>query len=47
MVILEAAGAFMLAVKIPEDYAWHSIAVEAILDVVIFLEAVLLVLSKV
>lgn len=47
MAVFLVAGACMLAMKIPQDYAWHSIAVEAILDVVIFLEAVLLVLSKV
>ena len=47
MAVFLAAGACMLAMKIPQDYAWHSIAVEAVLNVVICLEAVMLVFNKV
>ena len=47
MAIFVSAGAFLLAVKIPDDYAWHNTAVEAILICFACLEAFLLVINKV
>lgn len=47
MAFLAAAGAFLLVMKIPEDYACHNTAVEAILICFSCLEAFLLVRDKV
>ncbi|KAI4976837.1 hypothetical protein ZWY2020_050444 [Hordeum vulgare] len=47
MAILVAAGALMLAMKIPKQvYAWHQTAVDAILVFFVYLDAILIARNK-